>query len=418
MTRALLHIDQAYSLRDADRRGQLQFITSRNRNGFFSKVISVHPLMGVLGNHWATKFDCQQLTSDHQVIDGFLAGRRIPFLLVVLNVIQTQIRIILWMRDTVRRHDIDLIYAADCFYTGFLGAVVKKLTGRPLMIGIMANHDLAYETTGVIAYPRLLRFRRVEQWLQRRVLAAADWIEIAAEDSAQYVQRYGAEPAKFVRLPVVKFIEPRHLVPPSDRGPPGPALSQLGIPADKPMLICLGRLRPVKYSLDAFDAMRIALEKAPEAIAIFAGDGELRGEIETRIKAYGLTGRIFLPGNIDQAALSAILPGCIALSPLTGMALIETSLAGAPPIVYDVEWQPEFVTNGTNGFVVPFRDSGAMGRAALRLIQEPDLRERLSAAARDRALRFADPQAYAHAEQTAFQRILGPEKRGRELCPS
>lgn len=316
---------------------------------------------------------------------------------------------IAWTVPAIRREGIDLIYATDCFFLGGLGAILKRLTGIPLMVGIMANHDLAYETTGVIAYPRLLRYRWVEQWLQRRVLKAADWIEVAAEDSARYVERYGADPAKFIRLPVVKFIGELHFTAPQDRPDGRPIRERLGIPQNRPTLICVSRLRPVKYALDALEAMRVALEATPEAIGIFAGDGELRADMEGLVASWGLACRVHFIGNIDQQSLAALLPGCILVAPLAGMALIEASLAGVPPVVYDVEWHPEFVENGVNGFVVPFRDSHAMGQMAARLLQDPILFQVMSSNTRERALAFADRRAYAEAETAAFNRILRRE---------
>lgn len=374
MERRLLHLDQAYSLAASRQRKQTHFLEARNRNGIFSRVLSVHPLIGVMGNRWATRLDRQALAPGHDVVDGFVEGVRFPKLLIPINFIWSQIRLVFWAARTIRREQIDLIYAADAFYLGALAVILKRLTGRPAMIGIMGNWDLAYETAGALAYPRLLRFRSVEQALLRWVLKRVDWIEIAAEDSARYVQRYGADPAKFIRLPVVKFIGAQNYVPPAERPSAAVWLRACGIPDDALRLICVSRLRPVKYSLDALEAMLIVLEAEPSVVAIFAGDGELRDEIERRIAALGLTDRIFLPGNIDQITLASLLPGSIALSPLTGMALIETSLAAAPPVVYDVEWQPEFVRDGVNGFVVPFRNAQAMGKAALRLVQDTALR--------------------------------------------
>jgi glycosyltransferase involved in cell wall biosynthesis len=405
MGASILYLDQAYSLADARQRKQVHFLEARDRNGFFDKVWSVHPLLGVMNNRWAKRFDRQSISPTHQVVEGFIEGGHVPKFLRPLNVLVAQIRMVLECARIVRRNDVDLIYATDCFYLGALGAVIKMLTGRPLMVGIFANHDLAYETTGVLAYPRLLRFRRLEQWVQRRVLRHADWIEVAAEDSARYVCRYGADPAKLVRLPVVKFIGAHHLVAPTERGDPAPLLARLGIPAGRPTLICVSRLRPVKYVLDALEAMRVALDEVPDAIGIFAGEGELRPEMEAKIRAWGLEDRIFLPGLVDQKTLGTLLPGCIALSPLTGMALIETSLAGAVPVVYDVEWQPEFVETGSNGFVVPFRDARAMGEAAIRLLRDSRLRSRMAEVTRQRALAFADPIAYKRAERAALERI-------------
>ncbi len=62
-----------------------------------------------------------------------------------------------------------------------------------------------------------------------------------------------------------------------------------------------------------------------------AGDGELREELTALAKALGVADRLVFGGNQDQHALAQLNAHCaLVLSPLTGRALSESALGGAP----------------------------------------------------------------------------------------
>jgi glycosyltransferase involved in cell wall biosynthesis len=120
-----------------------------------------------------------------------------------------------------------------------------------------------------------------------------------------------------------------------------------------------------------------------------------------------MKGRVHLAGHLGQEEVSRLLPHCITLSPLTGLALIECGLAGSPIVAYDRDWQAEFVDDGVNGFIVAFRDVDSLAECALRLIGDPQLAGIFSTRIREKALEFADPVRLARLEAETFDRLLG-----------
>lgn len=72
-----------------------------------------------------------------------------------------------------------------------------------------------------------------------------------------------------------------------------------------------------------------------------------------------------------------------ALPPLEAMA------CGCPSVATAVGAVPEYAVDGANAVVVPVGDVGAMAAAVVRLLNDPDLRERLSRAARITAEHYA-----------------------------
>lgn len=72
-------------------------------------------------------------------------------------------------------------------------------------------------------------------------------------------------------------------------------------------------------------------------------------------------------------------------------ALLEAAASGRPMIATDVAGCRDLVRDGENGLLVPARDPVALADAIARLVEDPDLRRRLGAAARlDVETRLAD----------------------------
>jgi glycosyltransferase involved in cell wall biosynthesis len=72
---------------------------------------------------------------------------------------------------------------------------------------------------------------------------------------------------------------------------------------------------------------------------------------------------------------------------------------GRPAVVTRVGGTPEVVADGANGLLVPPRDPAALADGLLRLLGDPELRARMGAAARSRALDFDIRKAVGRMER-------------------
>jgi glycosyltransferase involved in cell wall biosynthesis len=176
-------------------------------------------------------------------------------------------------------------------------------------------------------------------------------------------------------------------------------------------MLFVGRLLALKHPDEAVRAMAGVIAERPDAAGLVAGSGPMQAELESLARSLGAEGRIRFLGHIDQVTLARLTPHCITLSPLTGMALIECGLGGSPMVAFDRDWQAEFVEDGVNGFVVPFLDYDAMARRALEIIADPALRARMSQAARERSLEFADKDRIYAREHALYDRLLARSGR-------
>lgn len=74
-------------------------------------------------------------------------------------------------------------------------------------------------------------------------------------------------------------------------------------------------------------------------------------------------------------------------------ALLEAAACGRPVVTTDTVGCREAIIDGETGILVPVRDAEALARALLRLMENPDLRERMGKAGRERAIREFDIKA-------------------------
>ena len=183
------------------------------------------------------------------------------------------------------------------------------------------------------------------------------------------------------------------------------ALAGLGLEGGKPMVLWQGIIFPYKGIDLLLAAWRQVEARVPEAVLVIAGTGapELLEQIRRQISELGLT-RVktefrFVSTEelvaLYRAADVVVYPyraittsGALA----TGLALGKTIAASDLPVFR------ELLTDGENALLTPPLDTDAMGKALVRVLQDPVLRERL--AERVRAMRFGDESWLRIAEQT------------------
>lgn len=400
----LLYVDMAYTVEIVRQKQHQQFFEMRHSGDYFDHVWGVHPIADAAGKA-SHEIEIIPFTDRQTIVEGVAQSLPLPGFLKPVNFVASQWRLLRLLRRIILEQDISIIYATDAYYAGLFALILKRMTGRPLIVGVFANQDALYEATGVLAMPQLLPYRFIEQSVARLVLSRADLVVAGNRNNLDFAVANGARGETAI-IPVAKNIEPAHLVDPDRRETPAALFSRFGIPTDRPMMLFVGRLRDLKHPDEAIRAMGLAIAERSEAVGLVAGSGPMQGELEALVEQIGMTGKIHFLGHIDQVELSRIIPHCITLSPLTGMALVECGLGGSPLVAFDRDWQAEFVEDGVNGYVVPFLDHRQMAERAVRIISDRDLWSRMSAASRERALDFADLDRIRAIEHQVYDRLL------------
>jgi glycosyltransferase involved in cell wall biosynthesis len=167
-------------------------------------------------------------------------------------------------------------------------------------------------------------------------------------------------------------------------------------PPAAPRLVCVGRLCEQKGQLLLVQAAARLMQRGVDFELILAGDGEMRGEVQALIDAFGLAGRVRITGWISGADVREHLLAARALvlaSFAEGLpvAIMEAMALRRPVVATLVAGIPELVREGEHGWLVPAGDVEALAsamQACLRL--EPDTLAHMGEAARRRVLERHD----------------------------
>jgi glycosyltransferase involved in cell wall biosynthesis len=215
-------------------------------------------------------------------------------------------------------------------------------------------------------------------------------------------------------LPVSHFT--RSQLPPRFQGvktqvvPEGVDLQRFTLPAgdtqegeQAPYLLSVGPIKRRKgyhRTLEAFHKVRARRPDARYRIVGSTDDRVFLAQLEARIAALGLQDAVELLGRVSDEELLRLYHGCAAfwLLPVDdghqfegfGLVYWEANACGRPVIGALRSGAEDAIEDGLNGYLVPADDPDAAAGAALRLLDDPALGDRLGAAGRARVRPWED----------------------------
>lgn len=150
-------------------------------------------------------------------------------------------------------------------------------------------------------------------------------------------------------------------------------------------IVGVGRLEYQKGFDILISAFAIVHEKHPDYTLVIYGDGSKRNELESLVTKLYLEDYISFPGYIKNVQEVLLHEGIYVLSSrFEGIpnSLIEAMAVGIPTISTDCSpGGPDFLTKGgTRGLLVPVEDEVKLADGIISLIENPELRMRISLA--------------------------------------
>jgi len=191
--------------------------------------------------------------------------------------------------------------------------------------------------------------------------------------------------------------------------------TRLGIGEDEAVLGFCGELREKKGLAHLLDALAAVRRVRPARLLLI---GEVRPSERPRLLQWtgpgGLEERdILITGQLSTPeAVNAHLQACdVYLQPSLwdGMpnALLEAMAAGCASISSDAGGIPEIVTPGVDGIILPRWQLHRLGEAVLEWLQaDPEHRERVRRAARERMVADFSPDVERQALQALLARLI------------
>jgi glycosyltransferase involved in cell wall biosynthesis len=159
---------------------------------------------------------------------------------------------------------------------------------------------------------------------------------------------------------------------------------------DLPLILAAGRLGPQKNHGDLVAAAGLLRDTGRAFGLVIAGEGEGRQDLEQQIAAADLTGVVRLPGNLadlDRVMGAADLLAMASLWEGLPLVLLEGMAAGLPPVAYAIKGVTDVLTEPTVGLTVPTGDIAELATALGDLLDEPERRDAMGAAAREHVAR-------------------------------
>jgi len=181
--------------------------------------------------------------------------------------------------------------------------------------------------------------------------------------------------------------------------------------ADRPTLLFLGRIKRYKRIELVLDVV----ERLPAVRLEVVGDGEHREEIEREVERRGLGDRVELHGHVSEARKLELLGSAwvnVTASSNEGWCLtvMEAAACGTPSVAIAEGGLRESIVDGETGLLAA--DGCGLTNAVATVLGDPELRERLGANARERALAFSwDETARASAQALQAVRAAGRSPR-------
>jgi len=148
----------------------------------------------------------------------------------------------------------------------------------------------------------------------------------------------------------------------------------------------------------------------PDARLLVAGDGKERGALERLAHQLNLRNAEFLgrvrpdrmPSLYDAADVYLNAPD---IDNMPG-SILEAFASGLPVVTTDAGGIPYMVRDGENGLIVPRGDDAGMAAAALRVLTDPSLAERLSSCAIEECRRKYSPDAVLREWHSLYQGLV------------
>jgi glycosyltransferase involved in cell wall biosynthesis len=220
-------------------------------------------------------------------------------------------------------------------------------------------------------------------WLDRRLMAGTDRLVGNSQSVVDFYRQQGMRSERLLCIP--NGVEAPELLP-VDRTT---LLKELGFPESAFVAGCIGRLALQKRVRDVIWAVETLRQIRPQLRLVILGDGPERSRLEAFARAVQCEEHVRFLGHRDDAArwLPLLDAFCLASS-FEGQSnsLMEAMAAARPVVVTNIPPNCELVTAEETGLLFQPEDAVGLMQQLRRLIDEPELGQRLGSAARERVI--------------------------------
>lgn len=160
---------------------------------------------------------------------------------------------------------------------------------------------------------------------------------------------------------------------------------------DVKTVVAAGRLTEQKAYSDMLKVFKRVHDQVPARLIIL-GEGKERENIEKQINEFSLAHSVFMPGFVENPfTYFSEADIYLSTSHWEGfhLTIVEAMACGTVPIATDCDYGPrEIITDGKNGRLLPVGDIEALSDAIIQLLNDDELRKKMSVDAWKRSKDF------------------------------
>ncbi len=188
---------------------------------------------------------------------------------------------------------------------------------------------------------------------------------------------------------------------------------ELGIPPGCRVVGTVGRLVTIKGPKYLIQAAAKVIEKIPQTVFVFVGDGELRPELEELATRLGIRENVLFAGwrsDVAEVMHTFDIFALPSLNEAMGKVLVEVMAAAKPVVASRVGGITNLVKDGETGYLVPPEDSEALAEKLLLLLEDESLAGRFGEAGKVTVYPKFDIETRIEKVESLYEELLVNKK--------
>jgi glycosyltransferase involved in cell wall biosynthesis len=191
---------------------------------------------------------------------------------------------------------------------------------------------------------------------------------------------------------------------------------KFGIPENVNTIVTVARLFAQKGYEYVIPAAKKVLKTHPDTHFLFVGDGPMYDELIAELEKENIKDNFHFAGLVPPDAVAS----CIAQAELLwhlslheGLprAVVQALAVGIPAVGFALDGTPEVVINGETGFTTPAEDIDMVAEYTAKLLDDPEMRQRMGSAGKAKVLEQFDWRKMADILEKEYTSLL--EKKTR-----
>lgn len=260
--------------------------------------------------------------------------------------------------ETVKKHKIDLIHAQWAFPSGFVAVLTEKVLKIPFLVTTQGAEFFISKPTFI---KKIIRY----------VLQKAECVMPVSYHMYKRAIVYGADKNSLFVIP--NAVDTKTFSKSNNNG-----RSELGIDPDNYVILTVRRLVHEKKVDVLIQAFAKFAESKSKVNLVIIGDGPERKKLENLARKLDVADKAIFIGWIDNKNLPKYynISDVYVLSTVQeglSLSLLEAMSCGLPVICTNIVGNPEVVSDGKNGFLVPPNDPNAICERLGYLYDNPNL---------------------------------------------